>query len=94
MAKPIVVIGSSNKDFIVKTDPLPAQDETVTDAVFMQTSGGKGSNQAVAAGRAGDNVSFINCVGDEPYLEQMLAGFRESGVNTARRAFRVARRWS
>ncbi len=82
MSKPIVVIGSSNIDFIMKMDHLPARDETVTDAVFMQTFGGKGANQAVAAGRAGGNVVFVNCVGDDPYAERMLAGFRESGVNT------------
>lgn len=82
MSKPIVVIGSSNIDFIMKMDRLPARDETVTDAVFMQTFGGKGANQAVAAGRAGGNVIFVNCVGDDPYAERMLAGFRESGINT------------
>lgn len=82
MSKPIVVIGSSNVDFIMKVDHLPARDETVTDATFMQTFGGKGANQAVAAGRAGGNVIFVNCVGDDPYAERMLAGFRESGINT------------
>lgn len=82
MSKSIVVIGSSNIDFIMKMDHLPARDETVTDATFMQTFGGKGANQAVAAGRAGGNVIFVNCVGDDPYAERMLAGFRESGINT------------
>ncbi|HOU15047.1 MAG TPA: ribokinase [Anaerolineae bacterium] len=82
MNKPIVVIGSSNIDFIMKMDHLPARDETVVNAVFMQTFGGKGANQAVAAGRAGGNVIFVNCVGDDPYAERMLAGFRESRINT------------
>ncbi|HOT92029.1 MAG TPA: ribokinase [Anaerolineae bacterium] len=82
MVKPIVVIGSSNIDFIMKMDHLPARDETVVNAVFMQTFGGKGANQAVAAGRAGGNVIFVNCVGDDPYAERMLAGFRESRINT------------
>ncbi|MEJ5311165.1 MAG: ribokinase [Anaerolineae bacterium] len=82
MPKSIVVIGSSNIDFIMKMDHLPARDETVTNAVFMQTFGGKGANQAVAAGRAGGKVIFVNCVGDDPYVERMLAGFRESGINT------------
>jgi ribokinase len=82
MPKPIVVIGSSNVDFIMKMDHLPARDETVTDAAFMQTFGGKGANQAVAAGRARGDVVFVNCVGDDPYAETMVAGFRESGVRT------------
>ncbi len=82
MSKPIVVIGSSNIDFIMKMDRLPARDETVTGATFMQVFGGKGANQAVAAGRAGGNVIFVTCVGDDPHAGPMLAGFRESGVCT------------
>ncbi len=82
MSQPIVVIGSSNIDFIMKMDHLPARDETVTDATFMQTFGGKGANQAVAAGRAGGEVTFVNCVGDDPYAERMVAGFEESGLCT------------
>jgi ribokinase len=82
MSKPIVVIGSSNVDFIMKMDHLPARDETVTDATFMQTFGGKGANQAVAAGRAGGDVVFVNCVGDDPYARPMVAGFEASGVRT------------
>jgi ribokinase len=82
MPKPIVVIGSSNVDFIMKMDHLPARDETVTGAVFMQTFGGKGANQAVAAGRAGGNVIFVNCVGDDPYAGPMVSGYAESGVRT------------
>ncbi|MBN1249569.1 MAG: ribokinase [Anaerolineae bacterium] len=82
MPKPIVVIGSSNVDFIMKMDHLPARDETVTNATFMQTFGGKGANQAVAAARAGGDVIFVNCVGDDPYAEPMVAGFRESGIRT------------
>ena len=49
----IVVIGSSNVDFIMKMARLPVVGETVTDAHFMQTYGGKGANQAVGAARAG-----------------------------------------
>jgi ribokinase len=82
MTQSIVVIGSSNVDFIMKMDHLPARNETVTNATFMQTFGGKGANQAVAAGRAGGHVIFVNCVGDDPYAEEMVAGFEASGVRT------------
>ncbi len=89
MSRPILVIGSSNVDFIMKMDRLPARDETVTNAQFMQTFGGKGANQAVAAGRAvgrppAREVIFVNCVGDDPYAEAMLASYRQSGVCTDR----------
>lgn len=82
MAKPIVVIGSSNIDFTMKMDHLPQRDESVPNAEFMQTFGGKGANQAVAAARAGGTIYFVNCVGDDPYSERMVAGYKESGVNT------------
>lgn len=82
MTQPIVVIGSSNVDFTMKMDHLPARDETVTGATFMQAFGGKGANQAVAAARAGGDVVFVNCVGDDPYAAQMVAGFEASGVRT------------
>ncbi len=48
----VLVIGSTNIDFIMKVAHLPATGETVTDGAFMQTFGGKGANQAVAAARA------------------------------------------
>ena len=47
----IVIVGSSNIDFIMRMERLPRVGETITDAKFMQTYGGKGANQAVAAAR-------------------------------------------
>jgi ribokinase len=77
----IVVIGSSNVDLIMKMDHLPGKGETVTDADFMQVFGGKGANQAVGAVRAGGNVAFINCVGDDAYTSKMLDNFRRDGLD-------------
>jgi ribokinase len=71
MTGTILVIGSSNVDLIMKMDRLPKRGESVTDAVFMQTFGGKGANQAVAAAKAGGAVTFINCVGDDSYGSQV-----------------------
>lgn len=76
------IIGSSNIDFAMKTERLPRRGETTTDASFMQTFGGKGANQAVAAARAGGNAYFVNCVGDDPYAAMMVDGYRESGLRT------------
>lgn len=82
MKKKIVVIGSSNVDLIMKMDHLPNAGETVTDAVFMQVYGGKGANQAVAAARAGGDVTFISCVGEDAYTPQMTENFRSDGIDT------------
>lgn len=81
MDKKIVVIGSSNVDFIMKMERLPEKGETVTDAVFMQTFGGKGANQAVGAARAGGDVWFVNCVGDDAFAPLLLENMRRAGVN-------------
>lgn len=79
----IVVIGSSNIDFIMKMPRLPRVGETITDAEFFQTFGGKGANQAVAAARAGGKVTFVNCVGDDDITPRMLGQFSQDGINTA-----------
>ena len=82
MKKNIVVIGSSNVDYIMKMPRLPGVGETVTDAVFMQTFGGKGANQAVGASRAGGNVYFVNCVGDDDISRRMVEQFKNEGIHT------------
>lgn len=82
MKDKIVVIGSSNVDLIMKMERLPERGETVTDGDFMQVYGGKGANQAVAAARAGGNVAFISCVGEDAYTPQMVANYRSDGIDT------------
>jgi len=82
MSATIVVIGSSNVDFIMKMSHLPRRGETVTDAVFLQTFGGKGANQAVAAARAGGEVHFVNCVGNDRYGAAIIENLKAAGVNS------------
>jgi ribokinase len=84
MANNIVVIGSSNVDFIMKMEHLPKVGETVTDSIFMQVFGGKGANQAVGAARAGGNVTFVSCVGDDKFADLMIENFKKDGINTDR----------
>lgn len=82
MKKKIVVIGSSNVDMIMKMERLPEKGETITDADFLQTYGGKGANQAIGAVRAGGEVAFVNCVGDDEYTPQMLKNYNTDGLDT------------
>lgn len=81
MNQNIVVIGSSNVDFIMKMERLPEKGETITDALFMQTFGGKGANQAVGAAKAGGEVWFVNCVGDDAFAPLLLENMRQAGVH-------------
>jgi ribokinase len=78
----IVVIGSSNVDFIMKMERLPKVGETVTDSIFMQVFGGKGANQAVGAARAGGKVTFVSCVGDDKFADLMIENFKQDGIDT------------
>jgi ribokinase len=80
MSKKIVVVGSSNVDLIIKGDKIPKPGETVLGGTFYKAAGGKGANQAVAASRAGGEVTFISCVGNE-YGEESIEGFRNDGIN-------------
>jgi ribokinase len=77
----IAVIGSSNIDLIMKMERLPEKGETVTNAAFRQTFGGKGANQAVAAARCGATVRFVSAVGDDAYTEKMLDNFRKDDID-------------
>jgi len=79
----IVVIGSSNTDMIIKSPHLPGPGETVLGGSFSIVQGGKGANQAVASARAGGNVVFISCVGDDAFGQSSIAELTKEGINTS-----------
>ncbi|HEY0790572.1 MAG TPA: ribokinase [Chthoniobacterales bacterium] len=63
----ILVIGSSNTDLVVYCDRLPKPGETVLGGEFQTFGGGKGANQAVAAARAGGEVTFVGACGNDDF---------------------------
>lgn len=77
----IVVVGSANTDLIVRVPRIPRPGETVLGGRFATAPGGKGANQAVAAARAGGNVTFIARVGRDAFGQQAIAGFRRDGID-------------
>lgn len=81
MAKNIVVVGSSNTDMIIKVPRIPKPGETILGGSFSTAAGGKGANQAVAAARAGGDVTFIACLGKDMFGEQALHGFELEKMN-------------
>ena len=80
--KKIAVIGSSNVDMIIKSAQLPKPGETVGNGIFAKANGGKGANQAVAAARAGGNVAFICCLGNDDFAPVMLSDFKNDRIDT------------
>jgi len=80
--KRVLVIGSSNTDMIIRVPRIPRPGETILGGAFSMAAGGKGANQAVAAARAGGQVTFVARVGDDIFGERALAGFRADGIDT------------
>jgi ribokinase len=81
-AKWVTVMGSFVADLAFRTDKLPAWGETFMGGGFQLGPGGKGSNQAVAAARAGAKVSFISKLGNDPFGDLARATYREEGIDT------------
>jgi len=77
----VLVVGSSNTDFVVNVGRLPAAGETLLGGAFFTAAGGKGANQAVAAARAGADVAFIARVGGDDLGRSALAGFSDDGID-------------
>ncbi|MCA6222811.1 ribokinase [Photorhabdus antumapuensis] len=61
----LTVLGSINADHILNLKSFPRPGETVIGEQYQVAFGGKGANQAVAAGRSGADITFIACVGED-----------------------------
>lgn len=79
----ITVIGSSNTDMICRVPHIPKPGETIMGTEFFTVQGGKGANQAVAAARAGGDVVFIACVGDDAFGKQAIDDYKNDGIDTS-----------
>jgi ribokinase len=79
----ILVIGSSNTDLIAGVKKFPVAGETIEGLTFFQAMGGKGANQAVAAHRAGGDVSFITCLGNDVNGENTLKYYHQEGLDVS-----------
>jgi ribokinase len=77
MTPRIAVVGSVNLDLVARVDRLPRPGETLSGASFDRFPGGKGANQAVAAARLGADVTFVGCVGEDPFAAEALQNLHE-----------------
>ncbi|QUH30110.1 ribokinase [Vallitalea guaymasensis] len=77
----IVVVGSTNMDYVLKTNELPKLGETLSAMSFNTVFGGKGANQAVAAARLGAEVTMIAAVGDDSIGEQLKDNLAKESIN-------------
>src|SRR5665213_1544118 len=84
MKPTVVVIGSLNMDFVVRTGHLPAPGETVLGHGFQMIPGGKGANQAAAAAKLGAGsvaVKMIGRVGMDLFADRLKASLASAGVD-------------
>ncbi len=73
----VVIVGSINMDVVARTSHHPVPGETILGSDLRYIPGGKGSNQAVAAARAGGNVRLVGRLGGDAFgnaLRQFLGG--------------------
>ncbi|AUV04308.1 ribokinase [Phytobacter ursingii] len=79
----LVVLGSINADHILNLDSFPTPGETVTGTQYQIAFGGKGANQAVAAGRSGADIAFIACTGDDDTGERVRQQLISDNIDMA-----------
>ncbi len=80
----VFVVGSVNRDILVKTRRHPAPGETVAGSRLDIGLGGKGLNQAVAAARAGATVIMVGAVGDDEAGGSARDQLRLDGIDVER----------
>jgi len=77
----VAVVGSCNIDLVARCAALPRPGETVLARSVTTIVGGKGANQAIAAGRAGARCAIVGAVGDDAYGEEIRSTLREANVD-------------
>ena len=81
----LAVTGSLNMDFVVQVERLPAPGETALGHDFRMIPGGKGANQACAAGKLARNarVRMVGRVGYDPFADSLKASLAAAGVDVS-----------
>lgn len=77
----IIVFGSLNIDMVMPVDHFPKPGETIlTVSDYLTRAGGKGSNQAVAASRAGAKVAVVGKVGDDGFGRRCINNLKKQSI--------------
>lgn len=81
--KRLLVIGSLNLDMVVNVDHTPLVGETILSDKMELIPGGKGANQACAAGCLGADVTILGAVGKDTYAEIQKESLKKAGVDVS-----------
>ena len=79
----ILVIGSLNIDMVMRVDHMPTAGETILCDGMKLVAGGKGANQACAAGRIGTDVTMLGAIGNDSHGEMQRDSLQRSGVDVS-----------
>ena len=82
MSKSISILGIFVADLTFRTNRMPNKGETYIGNSFKLGPGGKGSNQAVAARRAGAETMFITKIGKDTFGEMAMKLYADEGINS------------
>lgn len=80
MADPVVILGVFVADTAYRAERQPRMGETILGQSFALGPGGKGSNQAVAAARAGADTRMLTKLGQDTFGDIALKIWAEAGV--------------
>ena len=80
--KKIFIVGSLNMDLTIKTPYIPKAGETITGSDFITNCGGKGANQATAAGKLGGVVHMYGAVGNGAVGRALINNLSNANVDT------------
>ncbi len=78
----VVILGIFVADLAFRSGRMPGVGETILGSGFKMGPGGKGSNQAVAAARAGAKVTFVSRLGKDEFGASALAMYSREGIST------------
>lgn len=79
--KKILVVGSLNIDCVIHVDHTPVTGETIICSDMSMIPGGKGANQACAAGKLGADVKIFGAVGNDSYAAVQKKSLAGAGVD-------------
>ena len=83
MTPKVVTLGSFMMDLVAYTPRRPKSGETIRGESFSIALGGKGFNQAIAAGRAGAQSAMLGNLGTDSFGDDFMRAFNEEGVQSS-----------
>ena len=77
----LLIVGSLNMDMVADVDHTPLTGETILTREITLIPGGKGANQAYAAGKLKADVTMFGAVGEDGYGNTLLENLAKAGVH-------------